>query len=70
MLLKRIIKVIGILRLFDFQSYSGFKGFRERFKRQGLKRISGFGEGLREDGVLAVIENELFENLSLRRFKG
>ena len=70
MLLKRIIKVIGILRLFNFQSYSGFKGFRERFKRQGLKRISGFGEGLREDGVLAVIENELFENLSLRRFKG
>jgi hypothetical protein len=48
MLLKRIIKVIGILRLFDFQSYSGFKGFRERFGRQGLKRISGFGEGFRE----------------------
>jgi hypothetical protein len=67
MLLKRIIKVIGILRLFNFQSYSGFKGFRERFERQGLKRISGFGEGLREGGVLAVIENELFENPSSRR---
>jgi len=39
---KRIIKVIGILRLFYFQSYSGFKGFRERFERQGLERFSGF----------------------------
>jgi hypothetical protein len=31
-----------------FSCYSGFKGFRERFERQGLKRISGFWEGLRE----------------------
>jgi ABC-type arginine/histidine transport system permease subunit len=53
-----------------FSCYSGFKGFRERFKWQGLKRISGFWEGLREGWFLAVIENELFENLSLRRFKG
>ena len=68
--LKRIIKVIGILRLFYFQSYSGFKGFRERFERQGLERFSGFWEGFREGGFLAVIENELFANLSLRRFKG
>ena len=69
MLLKRIFKVIGLLMLFN-SGYSGFKGFKERFKRQGLERISGFGEGLRECGVLAVIENELFEKLSLGRFKG
>jgi len=68
MLLKRIIKVIGILRLFNFQSYSGFKGFRERFKRQGLKRISGFGEGLRECGVLAVIEDQLLKDFLIERF--
>jgi hypothetical protein len=49
MLLKRIFKVIGLLMLFN-SGYSGFKGLRERFKRQGLKRISGFGEGLREGG--------------------